>query len=888
MSLSSSPPRGSANLSAPLTPADPPSLGRYVLLGRLGEGGMGTVYLGRGPDDRLVAVKVIRAEFARIPEFRARFRREAALAQWVARFCTAEVLDMVDPTDAAPYLVTEYIDGPTLTQAVAAGGPLQSADLERVAVSVAAALTAIHAAGLIHRDLKPSNVLLSPLGPRVIDFGIARAVEAETVISKELHVVGTPAFMAPEQASGGPVTAAADIFSWGGLVAFAGTGSYPFGAGSTDAQLYRVVHHEPNLDGLPDMLRDVVEAAMHKAPDARPNAQELLIRLVNLGTVTKSDPQITQFVRNAPASPAPLQTTLPDNSAARELPAPAPAKAPEPANPPVPAKPAATVKATVPAPAEPAAPALAPAKPPATAETPATVKATVPAPAEPAAPALAPAEPAATAETPATVKATVPAPAEPAAPALAPAKPPAPAATRTAGGRLTMRRPPGPDDDQRRLQLRWHAPHGRVVALVASATTLVVAAVITITAVMSSGGARTDVRGWADVARTVAANADATRAVDPALAARLSLAAYRISPVPAARASLITSFAGRYATPLTGHTGSVLGGALSPDGNIFATASADRTVRLWDITRPTRPALLTVITGHTDWVLAVAFSPDGRTLATGSFDGTARLWDVTDPGHPAAQATLTGHNAHVRDVTFSPDGRLLATAGDDNTARLWDVTNRARPRQLQVLARHQSWVQDVTFSPDGRLLATASADNTARLWDVSNPAQAVPLASLNGHTNFVWSVAFSPDGNTLATGSYDGTARLWDVRNPRAPTNRTTIKADPTWVYDAAFSRDGHTLVTSGWDTTARLWDVSDLDHPLPLGTISGQTDWVQGVVLSPDGHMLITFSDDRTARIANIDPAALVAQACADSGNRLSAAEWRDHIPDLPYSGMC
>ncbi|WP_370651637.1 WD40 repeat domain-containing serine/threonine protein kinase [Frankia sp. Cj3] len=854
MSLSSSPPRGSADLSTPLTPADPPSLGRYVLLGRLGEGGMGTVYLGRGPDDRLVAVKVIRAEFARIPEFRARFRREAALAQWVARFCTAEVLDMVDPSDAAPYLVTEYIDGPTLTQAVAAGGPLQSADLERVAVSVAAALTAIHAAGLIHRDLKPSNVLLSPLGPRVIDFGIARAVEAETVISKELRVVGTPAFMAPEQASGGPVTAAADIFSWGGLVAFAGTGSYPFGAGSTDAQLYRVVHHEPNLDGLPDMLRDVVKAAMHKAPDARPNAQELLIRLVNLGTVAKSDPQITQFVRNAPASPAPLQTTLPDDSAAKEPPAPVPAKPPTPA--PVPAKPPATVKATVPAPAVPAPPA--PAKPPAP---------PAPAPAPPA-PAPAPAKPPA-----------------PPAPAPVPAKP---AATRTAGGRLTMRRPPGPDDDRRRLQLRWHAPRTRVMALVASAITLVVAAAITITAVMSSGGARTDVRGRADVARKVAANADATRAVDPALAARLSLAAYRISPVPAARASLITSFAGRYATPLTGHTGSVLGGALSPDGNIFATASADRTVRLWDITRPTRPALLTVITGHTDWVLAVAFSPDGRTLATGGFDGTARLWNVTDPSHPAAQATLTGHNAHVRDVTFSPDGRLLATAGDDNTARLWDVTNRARPRQLQVLARHQSWVQDVTFSPDGRLLATASADNTARLWDVSNPAQAVPLASLNGHTNFVWSVAFSPDGNTLATGSYDGTARLWDVRNPRAPTNRTTIKADPTWVYDTAFSRDGHTLVTSGWDTTARLWDVSDFDHPLPLGTISGQTDWVQGVVLSPDGHTLITFSDDRTARIANIDPAALVAQACADSGNRLSAAEWREHIPDLPYSGMC
>ncbi len=246
--------------------------------------------------------------------------------------------------------------------------------------------------------------------------------------------------------------------------------------------------------------------------------------------------------------------------------------------------------------------------------------------------------------------------------------------------------------------------------MLCGAVALVVATVIAIMAMLPANGSGTDVRGWAEVARTVAADADATRGVNATLAARLSLAAYRISPGPQTRASLITSFAGRYATPLTGHTLSILGGAFSLDGNLFATASADRTVELWDVTRPAQPTLLATLTGHTDWVLAVAFSPDGRTLATGGNDGTARLWDITDPRKPVTRATLTGHNAHVRDVAFSPNGRLLATAGDDNTARLWDVTDQARPRQLSVLARHQSWVQDVAFSPDGRRLATASAD----------------------------------------------------------------------------------------------------------------------------------------------------------------------------------
>src|SRR5512142_2953531 len=291
-------PVGSVEVAAgfPLGPADPRRLGVYVVLRRLGEGGMGTVYLGRAPSGRLVAIKVIRAELARQEQFRTRFRREAVNARRVARFCTAEVLD-ADPDAALPYLVTEYVEGATLAAVVAEQGPLAAANLERLAVGVAAALTAIHGAGVVHRDLKPSNVLLSAFGPRVIDFGIARAVDATVGVTGELGGVGTPAFMAPEQVLGGPVGPAADVFAWGGVVAFAGTGRCRFGEAAAPVLLYRVVHEQPGLAGLEGALRLVVEAALAKDPAARPSATELLMHLLGRTTATDPRPAVTQALQ---------------------------------------------------------------------------------------------------------------------------------------------------------------------------------------------------------------------------------------------------------------------------------------------------------------------------------------------------------------------------------------------------------------------------------------------------------------------------------------------------------------------------------------------------------------------------------------------------------------
>ncbi|MEV0757037.1 serine/threonine-protein kinase [Streptosporangium sp. NPDC050280] len=252
-------------------------IGGYALRRELGRGGMGVVHLAATPAGSLAAVKVIHPHLARDPAFRRRFDREVAAARRVARFCTAPVLD-AGVEDGVAYLVTEYVRGPDLAQAVREQGPLTGANLEALAVGIATALHAIHGAGVIHRDLKPSNVLLSPLGPRVIDFGIAQLVDTESLTSQA--ILGTPAFMAPEQVRGEPLTPAADVYAWGGVIAFAGTGRLPFGGGSPSEVLYRIVNDGPNLEGLDESVRAVVEGAMAKDPARRPSAQRLLDELV--------------------------------------------------------------------------------------------------------------------------------------------------------------------------------------------------------------------------------------------------------------------------------------------------------------------------------------------------------------------------------------------------------------------------------------------------------------------------------------------------------------------------------------------------------------------------------------------------------------------------------
>jgi serine/threonine protein kinase len=261
-----------------LAPEDPGRIGPYRLVARLGRGGMGHVYLGLSAGGRPVAVKVIRADLAADPEFRVRFAREVAAVRQVSGLFTALVLD-ADVDGAVPWLATAYVAGPSLAEAVTGYGPMAARPALGLAAGLAESLYAIHAAGVIHCDLKPSNVLLSPDGPRVIDFGISRAAgpEKSTVSAAGVGwVTGSPGFMSPEQALGGEIGPPSDIFSLGAVLTFATTGRGPFGRGSRPEVAYRLVYGLPDLGEIPAGVRPLVERCLAKDPAQRPTAGEVL------------------------------------------------------------------------------------------------------------------------------------------------------------------------------------------------------------------------------------------------------------------------------------------------------------------------------------------------------------------------------------------------------------------------------------------------------------------------------------------------------------------------------------------------------------------------------------------------------------------------------------
>jgi serine/threonine protein kinase len=287
----------------PLQPGDPQRVGRYQLQGRLGAGGMGQVFLGQSPGGRLVAVKLIHAELAADPEFRARFAREVAAARQVSGIFTAAVVD-ADPDAPQPWLVTAYVPGPSLADAVDSQGPLPLTSVLTLAAGLAEGLGAIHAAGMVHRDLKPSNVLLASDGPRIIDFGISRAADA-TALTRANLVIGSPGFMSPEQALGQDVGPASDIFSLGAVLVFAATGEGPFGEGTVTALLYRVAHDPPVIDRLPGRIRSLVKRCLAKDPRLRPTTDEILAELGTTDSAPNWLPQPVAQTLGGYAQPVP-------------------------------------------------------------------------------------------------------------------------------------------------------------------------------------------------------------------------------------------------------------------------------------------------------------------------------------------------------------------------------------------------------------------------------------------------------------------------------------------------------------------------------------------------------------------------------------------------------
>ncbi|MBL7522243.1 protein kinase [Frankia sp. CNm7] len=729
---------------APLEEDDPRALGPYRLLGRLGDGGMGSVYLARrqvtteptatADEGPLVAVKVIRPDLARIPEFRERFLREGQAARRVARFCTAEVLD-ISTDGPRPYLVTEYIDGPTLWTAVRDGGPMAVAGLERLAVAVASALSAIHAAGVVHRDLKPGNILLSPSGARVIDFGIARALESTTTITH--GSIGTPGFMAPEQALGQPATTAADVYAWGAVVVFAATGRAPFGEGPTPVILRRVATQAPDLTGVPADLRPLVARAMAKNPADRPTADELLLLLHRVHSPAPGPtPAPPRLSAGAPPPPA---TGAADSANVTTRPLPPPEHAP-PTGPPADRPPARR---------DPAHRWLTIALAAITAVSVAVaVSATV----------LAVTRDDRPGGTTATAGTT---------PRAAPsATATAAQSRRTTADALSHSavRPIGHIST-----VAWDvptdvfdvafSPDGRTLASLESDP-------LSDQSGNSFDHKRIELWDVTDPARPAAvgepfdASGSGALYFSPdghTLAANKRDGTVQLwnvtnpaKPAPAGR------------TP-AGPEGWSHGLAFSPDSHTLAIVLGDGTVRLWNVTDPASPTPLgEPLASSTDYVHSVAFVPGGHTLAIGGDDGSVRLWDVTDPVRPAPLGQPFDV-AWAGTMEFTADGHILVTLGE--TIRFWNVEDLARPRPLgqPLFGVPSNGGMDMALSPDGTVLAfNDQLTSTIRFWDITNPATPTPLGQPVDNAGG-WNLAFSPDGHTLASAGGGSLIQLWSV-----------------------------------------------------------------------------------------------------------------------------
>ena len=765
-----------------LKPGDPSRVGNYRLIGRLGEGGMGQVFLGLSPGGRQVAVKVIHPGYASGKQFRERFAREIEAARRVGGFHTASVVD-ADPGADPPWMVTAFIQGPPLQQAVTEGGPFSLERVCRLGAGLAEGLAAIHACGLVHRDLKPSNVILADDGPRIIDFGIARAAEASPMTTAGM-VVGTYSYMSPEQLRGEVAGPASDVFALGCTLAFAATARITFGDDSIVTVVYRITTEPPDLSGVTEEhgFRDLVRDCLSKSPANRPSLATIMDRLAETGTAA----QAVLAAEPAPRVPAPEPPPVPYVAAAGAQPysyvaPPEPKQYPAAAQPPSgqAGSPAAGGVGLDPGwGGQPSSPDFY--------------------------------EPTQTMRT----------------------------GDRTGRGQASDQQrtgPAGPPPDQRPIWAAAPPPPRsgrgggarRTVLIVAAAAVVVVGAVVGI--LLSSSSPNTShpmaiqssahASGHPSARSSVRSSPVAGAPNHPALSLHDPGGKNVFGDVFSSETTLVTgdgngssyvwdlSSGGSLTSTLTNPNSDGINSiAFNANSNTYAIAGANSKIYLWSAGSNKLTATLSNGTRSDN---RVAISPDGSMVAVGSSDAGTYLWNVAG-GKPNSTPTTSFHDPggkNVYGVAFSPDGNTLAAGDTNGSTYLWNVSTGQLTSTLKDPG--SKGLYDIAFSPNGNLLAVSdesstTTDGVVYLWNVSTGKLVNSLESF--YNSEFADIAFTPDGNYLAAGDTIGKLSFWNVGTGKY----LGTLSDPLGndIIGVAFSPTGDALASTDTAGDAYVWNT--------------------------------------------------------------------------------